>query len=73
MPIFGTNKELSVQFVLGYAPGEFATALEAIADGRINVQPLVTGKVGLAGVAQAFASLATPDDHAKILVEPWRN
>jgi len=73
MPIFGTNKELNVQFVFAYAPDEFAAALQAIADGRIQVEPLVTGKVGLAGVAQAFAALANPNEHAKILVEPWRN
>jgi threonine dehydrogenase-like Zn-dependent dehydrogenase len=73
MPIFGTNKELNVQFVLAYAPDEFAAALQAIADGRIQVEPLVTGKVSLAGVAQAFTALAKPNEHAKILVEPWRN
>jgi threonine dehydrogenase-like Zn-dependent dehydrogenase len=44
-----------------------------VADGRIDVQPLVTGKVGLAGVAQAFTSLANPNDQAKIPVEPWRS
>jgi len=25
------------------------------------------------GVAQAFRDLATPEQHAKILVEPWRS
>ena len=33
--------------------------------------PLVTGKVGIDGVAQAFEDLASPERHAKILVEPW--
>ncbi|HEX7406348.1 MAG TPA: zinc-binding dehydrogenase [Candidatus Binatia bacterium] len=72
-PMFGINKELSVQFVLGYTPEEFSSALQAIADGQINVAPLVTGKVGVEGVVQAFAALANPDAHAKILVEPWRS
>jgi threonine dehydrogenase-like Zn-dependent dehydrogenase len=71
-PMFGINKELSVQFVLGYTPLEFADTLAAIADGRIDVAPLVTGRVGLDGVAQAFQDLAEPEAHAKILVEPWR-
>jgi threonine dehydrogenase-like Zn-dependent dehydrogenase len=71
-PIFGINKELNVQFVLGYQPDEFANTLHAIADGRIDVAPLVTGRVGIDGVPGAFETLANPDAHAKILVEPWR-
>jgi threonine dehydrogenase-like Zn-dependent dehydrogenase len=71
-PLLGVNKELSLQFVLGYSPEEFAGALAAIAEGRIDVAPLVTGRVGVDGVAQAFRDLAAPDTHAKILVEPGR-
>ncbi len=71
-PMFGINKELSVQFVLGYTPDEFASTLQAIADGRIDVAPLVTGRVGVEGVPAAFETLTKPDAHAKILVEPWR-
>jgi threonine dehydrogenase-like Zn-dependent dehydrogenase len=71
-PMYGINKELSVQFVLGYTPIEFADTLAALADGRIDVSPLVTGKVGVGGVAQAFDDLGNPERHAKILVEPWR-
>jgi len=71
-PMVGINKELSVQFVLGYTPDEFAQTLQEIAAGRIDVAPLVTGKVGVEGVAGAFDALAKPDAHAKILVEPWR-
>jgi threonine dehydrogenase-like Zn-dependent dehydrogenase len=72
-PMLGINKELSLQFVLGYTPGEFMDTLASIADGRIDVAPLVTGRVGVEGVAQAFQDLASPDEHAKILVEPWRS
>jgi len=36
------------------------------------VAPLITGKVGVEGVAGAFEELASPERHAKILVEPWR-
>ncbi len=71
-PMLGINKELSLQFVLGYTPIEFAETLGHIAEGRIEVAPLVTGRVGVADVPAAFDELATPDAHAKILVEPWR-
>ncbi len=71
-PMHGINKELSLQFVLGYTPEEFAGTLADIAEGRIPVAPLVTGRVGVNGVPGAFEALARPDAHAKILVEPWR-
>ncbi|HUO05707.1 MAG TPA: zinc-binding dehydrogenase [Candidatus Binataceae bacterium] len=71
-PFFGISKELNIQFVLGYAPNEFAATLFNIAEGKINVDPLITGKVGIEGVAKAFDDLASPETHAKILVEPWR-
>lgn len=72
-PIFGINKELNVQFVLGYTPEEFAATLRHIAEGEIPVAPLITDKVGVEGVARAFEALASPERHAKILVEPWRS
>ena len=71
-PIFAINKELNLQFVLGYTPDEFAQSLHHLAEGKIDGEALVTGKVGVEGVEQAFKDLASPDVHAKILVEPWR-
>ncbi len=71
-PLRGISKELSLQFVLGYDGEEFAETLRHIAEGVIPTEPLITGKVGVEGVAGAFTDLASPDRHAKILVEPWR-
>jgi len=72
-PVNGIMKELSIQFVLGYNGEEFAATLHNLAEGKINPEALVTGKVGVEGVAQAFKDLASPETHAKILVEPWRS
>jgi len=71
-PMLGISKELNLQFVLGYTPEEFAATLGHIADGAIPAAPLITGRVGVEGVAGAFQDLASPEQHAKILVEPWR-
>lgn len=71
-PMVAINKELNLQFVLGYTPGEFAQTLQSIAEGQIDVSPMITGRVGVDGVAQAFEDLGSPEAHAKILVEPWR-
>jgi threonine dehydrogenase-like Zn-dependent dehydrogenase len=51
---------------------EFASALAAIADGRADVSPMITGTVGLDGLPSAFEALADPRQHCKILVEPGR-
>jgi threonine dehydrogenase-like Zn-dependent dehydrogenase len=70
-PFFGIVKQLNVQFVLGYTAQEFAECLDFIAEGKVDVTPLVTGTVGLEGVSGAFAELANPEKHAKVIVDPW--
>ena len=69
-PMVGVGKELNVQFVLGYDPTQFQTTLRRIAEGEIDVTPMITGQVALDGVARAFEELGDPDAHAKILVVP---
>ncbi|WP_066916546.1 zinc-binding dehydrogenase [Mycobacterium interjectum] len=69
-PFFAIAKEINVQFVLAYNPEEFADSLRALAEGEIDVTPLITGEVGLEGVGQAFDDLADPERHCKILVTP---
>ncbi|MCV7441367.1 zinc-binding dehydrogenase [Mycobacterium paraense] len=69
-PFFAIAKEINVQFVLAYNPEEFGDSLRALAEGEIDVTPLITGEVGLEGVGQAFDDLADPERHCKILVTP---
>jgi hypothetical protein len=69
-PFFAIAKEISVQFVLAYDPQEFGTALRTIAEGDVDVSPMITGTVGLEGVGTAFDDLADPERHCKILVTP---
>jgi 2-desacetyl-2-hydroxyethyl bacteriochlorophyllide A dehydrogenase len=69
-PFYAITKEINIQFVLAYDPLEFAESLRMIAEGEINVAPLITGEVGLGSVGAAFNDLASPDEHCKILVTP---
>jgi threonine dehydrogenase-like Zn-dependent dehydrogenase len=69
-PFFAIAKEINVQFVLAYNPEEFGDSLRALAEGEIDVTPVITGEVGLNGVGQAFDDLADPERHCKILVTP---
>ena len=69
-PLLAIVKELNLQFVYAYDPLEFSDTLRAIAEGDVDVAPLVTGSVGFDGVAAAFAMLERADEHVKVLVEP---
>lgn len=71
-PLRGIARELDVRFSFAYDPAEFATTLQRIADGTLDVTPLITGEVGVDGVPAAFDALADPEAHAKILVIPNR-
>ncbi len=69
-PAIAINKEIDLRFVLGYSPLEYRDALHAIADGKLQCEPLITGTVGLGGVDAAFTALGDPERHAKILIDP---
>ncbi len=69
-PAMAINKEIDLRFVLGYSPLEFRDTLHALAEGKLNAAPLLTGQVGLDGVATAFDALRNPEVHAKILIDP---
>jgi len=69
-PLIAVVKELDLHFVYAYDPDEFAATLRAIAEGDVDVTPLITGTVGFEGVAEAFTTLRRAEQHVKVLVEP---
>jgi threonine dehydrogenase-like Zn-dependent dehydrogenase len=69
-PLIAQTKQLTVLFSFAYDPFEFADTLRAIAEGEIDVTPMITGVCGIDGVPAAFDALGRPDEHVKILVEP---
>jgi threonine dehydrogenase-like Zn-dependent dehydrogenase len=69
-PIMPQAKQLTIIFSFAYDPFEFGDTLRAIAEGEIDVTPMITGTCGIEGVPEAFAALGRPDEHVKILVEP---
>jgi threonine dehydrogenase-like Zn-dependent dehydrogenase len=69
-PAMAIGKEVDMRFVFGYTPLEFRDTLYLLADGKLDASALVTGTVGLDGVATAFEALGDPETHAKILIDP---
>jgi threonine dehydrogenase-like Zn-dependent dehydrogenase len=72
-PALALHKEVDVRFVFGHTPLEYRDTLHLIAEGKLNCAPMITGVVGLDGVANAFDALKDPEQHAKILVDPGRS
>ena len=69
-PALAIHKEIDLRFVFGHSPLEYRDTLHMIADGKVNCAPMITGVVGLGGVANAFDALKDPEKHAKILINP---
>jgi threonine dehydrogenase-like Zn-dependent dehydrogenase len=68
LPMVGINKQLSLQFVLGYTSDEYAETLGALSDGSIDTSPMVTRVVTLDELPAAFSALADPKD-CKVVLE----
>ncbi|MEO8540728.1 MAG: zinc-binding dehydrogenase [bacterium] len=68
-PMVGINKQLTLKFVLGYSPAEYAEALAGLADKSVDTSPMVTRTVNLDELPAAFEALADPHD-CKIVVIP---
>jgi threonine dehydrogenase-like Zn-dependent dehydrogenase len=69
-PFMAVTKELEFRFSFGYTPAEFGATLDRLAAGVPGAERLVTSSVDLAGAPGAFATLRSPGEHGKILVNP---
>jgi (R,R)-butanediol dehydrogenase/meso-butanediol dehydrogenase/diacetyl reductase len=70
---YATIKELDILFSYYYHPEEFSECLNNLTDGKIPWQEMLTGNVGIDGVSDAFEQLMKPNNHIKVVIEPWRN
>jgi 2-desacetyl-2-hydroxyethyl bacteriochlorophyllide A dehydrogenase len=68
-PLLAINKHLTLQFVLGYAPEEYAESLGALSSGAIAARAMVTRTVSLDELPAAFESLSDPTD-CKVMLLP---
>lgn len=67
-PLIGIGKEANLHFSFGYTGEEFTQTLYALADGKLDGAAMITGRVKLDGVAEAFRALASPEDQAKVMI-----
>ncbi|MCK4313372.1 zinc-binding dehydrogenase, partial [Candidatus Bathyarchaeota archaeon] len=62
--------EVTVRGAFHATPLHFKKALNLIASGTIDVKPLITKKIGLEEIAEAFEILSTTKSEIKIAVIP---
>ena len=67
-PFLAITKELSIRYVFGYSPDEYAATLQRLATTQLPIDELVTDVLTLDQTADAFQTLASPGDHGKILI-----
>jgi (R,R)-butanediol dehydrogenase/meso-butanediol dehydrogenase/diacetyl reductase len=63
-------REVRLVASLGYLHEEFRVAMQLAADGRLRLEPLHSGTVGLDGLEAAFQRLLSGGGDVKILVDP---
>ena len=69
-PMTGAGKELDLHYVFGYHHDDFTASLDALAQGRIPADALITDVIALDNVPAMIAALAHPSTQIKVLVEP---
>jgi (R,R)-butanediol dehydrogenase/meso-butanediol dehydrogenase/diacetyl reductase len=69
-PLAGILKEATVHFVLAYELADFRYTVAMLEQGRIDPSPMITDRIGLAGVPAMFETLARPTTQAKVLIAP---
>lgn len=72
IPVVGQFRRIAINFGHGDYQNAYETTQQRLAAGEIDAESIITGRVDLDGVAQAFTALRAPQDHVKILVLPQR-
>lgn len=70
IPITAILKELRLQFVLGYVESDFARVLDLLGQGRIAADGMVTDRVTMKELPDAFEALRHPDRQIKVMIRP---
>ena len=68
LPVIGVVKELTLQFVLGYRPADFDYVIEMIAKDRVEVAHMITDRITLDQLPDAFEALRKPTTQCKVMV-----
>lgn len=63
-------KSLTLIFAYGYSTDDYAYIIELLGDGQLTAKPLISHRVSLDELPEAFEALRKPQDQIKVIVEP---
>ncbi len=66
------NKRLTIHFATGEEQQDMDLALRSIADGKIDIRPWLSERIGLNGVAQAVVQMSGPLAPIRSMMDPRR-
>jgi len=70
LPVIAGVKEVTLRFVAYYRRADFELTIDMLRAERIDPQPMVTQRIGLDALPEAFEALRRPADQCKVIVEP---
>ncbi len=70
IPLTAILKELKIQYILGYQEEDFARVLDFLQAGRVKPAPMVTDRVSLDDLPDAFEGLRQPGNQIKLMILP---
>ena len=71
VPAMAVIKEINMRFAIAYHKQDFEFIVDMIANDRVDVSPMCSGIVGFDSFAEMFESLRSPNQHCKVLLNPF--
>ncbi|MBI4594879.1 MAG: alcohol dehydrogenase catalytic domain-containing protein [Candidatus Tectomicrobia bacterium] len=66
------RNEVTITTSYAANPAEIKTAIELLRERRVQVQPMITHRLGLADTGEGFRLVASAQDSIKVIIEPQR-
>ncbi len=70
LPAIAVVKAIDLRFTMCYEKRHFELIVELLGNGRIDVEPLITGTVGFGDFVDKFEAMKRPGSDLKVLLEP---
>jgi 2-desacetyl-2-hydroxyethyl bacteriochlorophyllide A dehydrogenase len=71
MPAMATWKEVRILFSMTYSLTEFQAVADTLAAGHLEPRSMITQRVSLDALPDAFEALRKPGPQVKLMVDPW--
>ncbi len=71
LPAMATWKEVRIQFSMTYSMQEFQYVADTLGAGHVEPRAMITDRVSLDQLPDAFEALRKPTAQVKVMVDPW--